>query len=156
MSGRIGVQLERTRRWNTPNRRAWWVTRSPRARVSSRIVYVVAGTLRAMQYDVVGGSRGHQNQKSLGQNECRGQVRSHDVGSAWASVCEDGFACRHSGSKKRASVRLRVWVQMAQGSGIPELVVLAKSIGRYRREILNAIEYCPMPVSRPTEPTCGR
>ena len=47
----------------------------------------------------------------------------------------------YSGSKKRASVRLRVWVQMAQDSGIPELVGLAKSIARYRREILNAIEY---------------
>ncbi|TQC44859.1 hypothetical protein EEB14_34835 [Rhodococcus sp. WS4] len=47
----------------------------------------------------------------------------------------------YSGSKKRASVRLQAWVQMAQDSGIPELVGLAKSIVRYRREILNAIEY---------------
>ena len=47
----------------------------------------------------------------------------------------------YSGSKKRASVRLRAWMQMAQDSGIPELIGLAKSIARYRREILNAIEY---------------
>ncbi|QZS59565.1 hypothetical protein COO55_34365 [Rhodococcus opacus] len=46
----------------------------------------------------------------------------------------------YSGSTKRASVRLRAWVQMAQDSEIPELVGLAKSIARYRREILNAIE----------------